>query len=460
MKKIIILALALSLLVPAAAFAKADFSLGGFIKLDTWWDSTGNSKNINGLIARNNQGAGHHGAFKMTSQASRFNLTIKGPELFGAKTTGFIEMDFDPVDRPRLGVDTASNSYTPRLRHAMFRLTWPETELLMGQYWSLFSSWYAETTEDGPFQITGTPTARMAQIRLTQKFLGDWAAILLIGDPFNNVGASGAAPTFFGGELYSGNFNNGESAETPMIQGSIKYAHDWWGKAAYYGSPRPFTVQIMAGWQRNVARPAAVNALGSFNAGNTPADAYIDHTYVNPWCVMGTVFIPVIPTHSANLAGTASILAQYFIGQGLTAFGFTGDATNVLNYDSVTGLGTLYNIELIKRWGGFVQGQYYFTNQWFVNVAYAMSKTFGVDQGFFNAAGVPSVAYTNVNNQISLFNQVDAALWYRPVKALKFGLQYAYAHNTYFTNTAQTVGANLSNHGDEHRVQFVGYFYF
>ena len=216
----------------------------------------------------------------------------------------------------------------------------------------------------------------------------------------------------------------------------------------------------MAGWQRNVARTQAVNNFGSFNAGATPANAYINHTYVNPWCVMGTVFIPVIPTHSPNLAGTASILAQYFIGQGLTAFGFTGDATNVLNYDSVTGLGTLYNIELIKRWGGFVQGQYYFTNQWFVNVAYAMSKTFGVDQGFFNAAGVPSVAYTNVNNQISLFNQVDAALWYRPVKALKFGLQYAYAHNTYFTNTAQTVGANLSNHGDEHRVQFVGYFYF
>ena len=31
----------------------------------------------------------------MTAQESRFNFTIKGPKLWGATTTGFIEMDFD-----------------------------------------------------------------------------------------------------------------------------------------------------------------------------------------------------------------------------------------------------------------------------------------------------------------------------------------------------------------------------
>ena len=39
---------------------------------------------------------------------------------------------------------------------------------------------------------------------------------------------------------------------------------------------------------------------------------------------MGTLFIPVIPTHSANLAGTASILTQWWFGQGVDAFGFSG----------------------------------------------------------------------------------------------------------------------------------------
>ena len=48
--------------------------------------------------------------------------------------------------------------------------------------------------------------------------------------------------------------NNGQSAETPQVQGKISYAHDFWGKAAYYGKPTPFTIQFVGGWQRNVMR--------------------------------------------------------------------------------------------------------------------------------------------------------------------------------------------------------------
>ena len=69
------------------------------------------------------------------------------------------------------GSFTASNSYTPRLRHAMFRFNWPTSELMFGQYLSMFCEWYAESAEDGPMKMTGTPTARLAQIRFTQKFL-------------------------------------------------------------------------------------------------------------------------------------------------------------------------------------------------------------------------------------------------------------------------------------------------
>ena len=274
------------------------------------------------------------------------------------------------------------------------------------------------------------------------------------------MGEGNNATAPFAGEIYNANTTNAESTETPQIQGSIKYAHDWWGKAAYYGGPRPFTVQITAGWQRNIARQQGAAGIGSFSSGATPANAYIDNTYANPWLVMGTVFIPVIPTHSANLAGTASILAQYWIGQGVNVFGFVGDATSVLTFNGPTALGTLYDIDLVKRWGGFVQGQYYFTNQWYANVAYAMSKTYGVDQGSVNAFGNPSVAYNGLNAQISTMNQVDAVLWYRPVKALKFGLSYSYAHSTFWTRIAGLSPTKVSNQGDEHRVEFVGYFYF
>ena len=42
MKKTILILVVLALLAPAAALAATEFSLGGFIKLDTFWDSTQN----------------------------------------------------------------------------------------------------------------------------------------------------------------------------------------------------------------------------------------------------------------------------------------------------------------------------------------------------------------------------------------------------------------------------------
>jgi hypothetical protein len=40
MKKFLICAVILGLLLPAAAFAATEFTLGGFVKLDAFWDST------------------------------------------------------------------------------------------------------------------------------------------------------------------------------------------------------------------------------------------------------------------------------------------------------------------------------------------------------------------------------------------------------------------------------------
>jgi len=169
MKKFIVFAVVLALLVPAAAFAAAEFSLGGFIKLDAMWDSNNTTgKNINAVPVRNNDVSGNHGRLKFTAQGSRFNFTIKGPDLWGAKTSGFIEMDFDAAESGAnygasggyingVAFGGASNSYTPRLRHAMFRFNWATSELLFGQYWSMFCEYFAESAEDGNLQMTARP---------------------------------------------------------------------------------------------------------------------------------------------------------------------------------------------------------------------------------------------------------------------------------------------------------------
>ncbi len=465
MKKILIFAVILSFLVPAAAFAATEFALGGYIKLDSWWDSTQNGAYMNGPAPRNNDPNNHHGNFRMTAMGSRFNFTIKGPDVLGAKLTGFLEMDFEESANDTL---SQSNIYVPRLRHAMFRLNWPgDTELLFGQYWSMFCDYYIESTEDGPFMVVGTPTARLPQIRFTQGFAQDWKVAAMVASP-NALEASNGTQT-----PYNASTNAGEDSETPQLQGQVKYSHDWWGKAAFFGHPMPFTASVTAGWQRDVARftgiPAGGQGLLALTniSGGATANGNMANTYLNPWLVMGSLFIPVIPTHSDNLAGTMHIILQPWVGQDVYAFGFFGDTTNVFKYNNNTfgGSRLQFNQEELKRWGGMVEAQYYFDNQWYLNVAYGKSAVMGIGSGwqnyFVNSATAAGV-------QMRSQQQIDTTLWWRPIAALKFGLQYSYVHTNYLYDASAattfpvpgTAQGAFTNKGDEHRVEFAGYFYF
>ncbi|MDO9532565.1 MAG: hypothetical protein Q7O12_10610 [Deltaproteobacteria bacterium] len=464
MKKFLVFAVVLALLVPSMALGAAEFSLGGFIKLDAMWDSdSGVHKNNLRPPARTNDPNRKHGRLLFTAQGSRFNFTIKGPKLWGAQVTGFLEMDFDSAEAGvgNVAFGGASHAYTPRLRHAMFRFNWPTSELLFGQYWSFFSEWWAESAEDGPLMMTGTPTARLAQIRFTQKFQ-DFTVAAMIGDPNQTTLGANVGP-------YVADINNGRSAETPQLQAKVNYSHDFWGKAAYYGKPTPFTIQFSGGWQRSVSR-ASTFTVGQFGENNYQAAASIRvrNQYLNPWLAMGSLFIPVIPTHSANLAGTASILTQWWIGQGVETFGFAGVSGNNYRFNSQLRNGNAdvwnYDAELLNKFGGFVEGQYYFNNQWFVNALYGISKTFNVNraqwiQGLVAGRGGMEMG---VADNASTIQQVNVTLWYRPIQAIKFGLQYGYSAANYpqLSTSGGLNVANTSNFGDNHRVEFVGFFYF
>jgi hypothetical protein len=206
--------------------------------------------------------------------------------------------------------------------------------------------------------------------------------------------------------------------------------------------------------------------------------------------LMGSLFIPVIPTNSANLAGTASILTQWWVGQGVDAFGFSGINSNIykLNNNKYNTLkeglfaNPNYEAELLKKFGGMVEGQYYFNNQWFINAVYGVSKAFGVSRarsGLTYIDGVPVLNGVNgmewgfFGDNAQTIQQLNMTLWYRPIQAIKFGLQYSYVAATYYqyvlpagspaqpANWPKTTNdVNRSHFGDDHRVEFVGFFYF
>jgi len=57
-----------------------------------------------------------------------------------------------------------------------------------------------------------------------------------------------------------------------------------------------------------------------------------------------------------------------------------------------------------------------------------------------------------------MHQQYYATLWYQPVKALKFGMEYTYARTNYFQKIQQ--GSEISDQGGNHRLLFVGFFFF
>ncbi len=87
----------------------------------------------------------------------------------------------------------------------------------------------------------------------------------------------------------------------------------------------------------------------------------------------------------------------------------------------------------MNQFGGYLQGQYWFTNQWFVNLAWGLIRDFGVDDTPVRPLGRLSGLRTRrvistppTNDQVKVWNEFDLTLWYRPIEALKFGLQYSY----------------------------------
>ncbi len=487
MKKTILLLVILSLVVPVAALAAVsmptkpdaiEFSLGGFIKMDGMWDTSTVNKNLVSKMYRSNDGYNQHGRLRGMATGSRFNFTIKGPKVFGALVTGFIEADWDTngaATPPGVATDSI-DAGTFRLRHAMFRLNWPETEVMFGQYWSFFSEFFPEVAADGGFHYRGANVYRPAGIRLTQKFLGWGTAAFMVATPRQGTAREAN--------------DQGERAETPHLEGKLAFEQNIYGKAPYYGNPRGLVAQVVAGWQRTNVAPLTVQNATVFRPtwGQATYGAQLisnpEHQYLDHWSVMGTLFIPVLTTQTANLAGTASILTQWSVGEGQGFTLGTWQTDDAFMQYSETRLVGATNFSVFKRrltpsFTGFVQAQYYATNEIFATFCWGFMRNYGIGMdrispgGLFRSAMVDAAVATSGNSDMTKWsNQFNTTLWYQPIKAVKFGVSYVYTVDRYIQRTtspayaplaaaAPTTPPSLSTpYGANHRVEFVGFFFF
>jgi hypothetical protein len=506
-KTIFCLVLCALVALPASAMAAktGDFTIGGYVKLHTFWDSTTSvNKNMGAVFTRNNAfRPANDGRLRITANDTRFHFKIKGPEIWGAKTQGFIQLDFEGSGQDPPG--TVTNSALPRLRHAWFRMDWPGGfQVLMGQYWGVFCSFWPDTVNSGPLFGHGMATQRLPQVRVSKK-TGPWLFTGFVGlsndeiqNPTFGLGSFsvGGPPQLPGTAGFLGGRQAliGERAIMPQFGGQITFEKDLYGKAAFFSRPRGFVASVSAGVQRTKydggALPVGTGTWGQSNYGgiNLAGNSFQRGQALYPWKFQATLFIPVLTTQTEDLKGTASLQVQFYIGAGLRAFGnefgqnnnywvFSNIATIDAGPGVLPAAGFEYNRRLTEKYGGYIQGQYYFNNSWYVSYLYGFSKAYNVPQarnGLLQTISNPD-GYTFASNGDIMrdIQEHNFTLFYRPMKAFKFGLSYAYLQTNYFQITGGTPGAlnngfgnpnsatsRVTRRGENHRIQFAGWFFF
>jgi hypothetical protein len=200
---------------------KYGISLSGFVKTDLFYDSRQVVSIREGhfLLYPENKKPDLNGKdinskdrFSILSIQTRLTGKITGPDILKAKSSALIEADF--FGNENLNFSDVNGL---RLRHALIKLNWSTTELLVGQYWhplfipECFPDVVSFNT-GAPFQ----PFSRNPQIRLTQK-INNFKLIITASEQrdFLSNGPDGASPKYL------------SNAVLPDMNIHVQYSHLW-----------------------------------------------------------------------------------------------------------------------------------------------------------------------------------------------------------------------------------------
>lgn len=247
--------------------SKFKLAIGGYLKLDYAHNSvnlgpSGVITPISGAIpSKAITGTGANSATFANQDQSIFSVKqsriwfkVDGPKFAGAKTGALLEVDFYGDN------SAAAESPMPRMRHAYGTLSWPETELLFGQYWDMFAPMIASTEDFRTAAPQGAPYGpRVPQLRLTHK-------VKLATDQLLKVVLAAQDPSQFGNNQ---NAASGEYGPSVNYAAQLFYVNNRFGVAPGYLSlpMTPLTAGFFGIYGRGKAASNANRTLESWGYG-------------------------------------------------------------------------------------------------------------------------------------------------------------------------------------------------
>ncbi|MCH8569008.1 MAG: hypothetical protein LAT67_12115 [Balneolales bacterium] len=220
--------LAIGILLPGISNAQTvpSVNFSGFIKTDAYLDTRNMVSAREGQFAlfpmppsvgEDGNDVNENTQFNMVSIQTRLLASITGPDAFGARTSGLVEAAFFGV--------TDANINTLRLRHALLRLDWDHTQLMVGQFWHpMFVTQSFPNVVSFNTGVPFQPFSRNPQVRLTHNIEALTFMIAALSQrDFTGIGGSAslrnsAIPNLHGQmQFHSGAFRTGAGVDFKRV---------------------------------------------------------------------------------------------------------------------------------------------------------------------------------------------------------------------------------------------------
>lgn len=426
MKKLVLVLLAVFLVIPALSNAgtvssRYDVTFGGFVKYDVGWASQ--NTNADPYIAgRSSTSSREYLADEytntfMTAAETRFNFLVKGPDLWGAKTSAFIEGDFR-------GVSTGNSYGGFQLRHAFMSMKWQSAELMIGQNWQQWGMPYYPASIGFNDNSTFLKGIRIPQIAFRYFFTKEFNAM---------IGVQSATE-------WSGSFNTRQvddyaRSNWPGVMGEIAYWSDRCGKIG----PNNLKFGLGGYYGREKKTSADVANLNSNpQAGSSPT-GYHDDT-VDAWMAAFRYSVPIIPEKQGNKQYALLLNGNFFYGQnwagndwmnvpGTSNAGFGNPATPGVAPFISNGSYWRDNRDAAAptAYGLYAQLSFWFTNNLWTNLQYGYLK---YNYSSEMRQAIPTAVNMNQNYAVNLLWDAN--------QAIRFGLQWNHIFTGYNAPTAPT----------------------